>query len=330
VQRYLHEYAERHQLAPQLRLRERVRQVRFIGSAGGSGPEWEVETGLSRLRSRYLAIATAVNRSPWLPEIPGREIYTGVCLHSAAYRNATPFRGQRVLVVGSGNSAAEICLDLVEGGAAAVAMWVRGPRHFLPQRSVTRVFRVLRWLGALTEAKGDALHRLTYGTPEFARAIAGPDRIFGRLSRDLRRFGIRRPDGGPFAEISQRGRIPVFDVGAIREIERRRIRVIDGNLRPLEAFTEQGVRFGDGAEPFDAVILATGFHPELDAFLAEPDMLGPVRWLERGPLTDLRSRSVVHPTAFFPGFDPSPIGGRSLGRWGWEAGGTIARELRGG
>jgi hypothetical protein len=52
-----------------------------------------------------------------------------------------------------------------------------------------------------------------------------------------------------------------------------------------------------------------------------------VRWLACSALTDLRCRSTVYPSAFFPGFDPTPIGGFSLGRWGWEVGAAIAAEL---
>jgi len=107
----------------------------------------------------------------------------------------------------------------------------------------------------------------------------------------------------------------------------RRIRVIDGNVRPIVGFAPEGVRFADRVEPFDSVILATGFEPGLEEFLANVEMLGPQRWLRSAPLTDGRSRSRVYPSAFFPGFEVSVSGGLSLGRWGREAGERIADAL---
>ena len=88
------------------------------------------------------------------------------------------------------------------------------------------------------------------------------------------------------------------------------------------------MRFGGGAEPFDDVILATGFEPRLEEFLDVPELLGPVLWWKSHPLTDGRSRSTVHPSIFFPGFDRTPLGGQSLGRWGFEVGERIAEALR--
>lgn len=63
-------------------------------------------------------------------------------------------------------------------------------------------------------------------------------------------------------------------------------------------------------------------------FLVDADrLLGPVRWFARGPLTDGRCRSSVAPSLWFPGFDVTPIGGLSLGRWGFEVGERIAAAL---
>ena len=131
------------------------------------------------------------------------------------------------------------------------------------------------------------------------------------------------------AETFFKGRIATFDQGAIAKIRSGEIRVIDGNRRPIESFAKAGVRFGDGVEPFDDVILATGFEPRLEEFLADPELLGPVLWWKAYPLTDGRSRSCVYPSIFFPGFDRSPLGGNGLGRWGFEAGERIAEALAG-
>jgi hypothetical protein len=129
------------------------------------------------------------------------------------------------------------------------------------------------------------------------------------------------------SELYHAGRIPTFDQGAIPKIRSGAIRVIDGNRRPIECFTEEGVRFGDGAERFDDVVLATGFEAGLEEFIADRELLGPVLFWKSHPLTDGRSRSRIHPSLFFPGFDRTPLGGVSLGRWGWEVGERIAEAL---
>jgi cation diffusion facilitator CzcD-associated flavoprotein CzcO len=69
-------------------------------------------------------------------------------VHSRHYTNGARCVGKDVAVVGSGNSAAEICVDLVEHGASSVTMVVTGPRHFLDLRKLSWVHRIEQ---ALTE-----------------------------------------------------------------------------------------------------------------------------------------------------------------------------------
>jgi indole-3-pyruvate monooxygenase len=327
VVEYFARYAERHGLAPHFRFGTKVARVKRVETPAPGGPEWQLETSRGRIGARFLAVGTAVNRAPVVPAISGRETFRGRVLHSAEYRNAAPFAGRSVLVVGSGNSAAEIALDLVEGGARSVAMWVRGPRHFIPLRRMARVFWTFRLLGFFGEKRAAAAHAITYGSPEFERTIAQRDKLTRFLSVDLSKYGIRKPEAGPMWETFYAGRIPTFDQGAIEKIRSGAIRIVDGNLRPIEAFTEEGVRFGDGVERFDDVILATGFEPRLEEFMADPEVLGPVQHWKSFPLTDGRARSRVYRSLFFPGFDRTPLGGQSLGRWGWEVGERIAEEL---
>jgi hypothetical protein len=194
---------------------------------------------------------------------------------------------------------------------------------------MARLFRVARFFGAFSPSKLAAQHAITRGTPEFDKLIDARDRIASRFSVDLSAYGIRRPAQGPLAETFRKGRIPTFDVGAIPKIRSGAIRVIDGNLRPLECLEEDGVRLGGTLERVDDVVLATGFEPRLQEFLADDDLLGVLPGFGVGllPLTDGRSRSRIRPSIFFPGFDLTPLGGVSLGRWGWEAGERIADEL---
>jgi cation diffusion facilitator CzcD-associated flavoprotein CzcO len=320
---YFRAYVSHNDLAPHLRLGERVVRLR------GRDERWEVEHERGACAAHYVAVATSANGVPVIPQLPGSETFGGRCLHSAEYRNAQPFRGDRVLVVGNGNSAVEIALDLVEGGAAEVRMWSRGPRHFIPLATMARIVRVLRFLRLdFTDRAFDRDHRLTKVDPEFRANLRRRDRMLAPLCTDLSRYGIRRPKDGPISEMLMKGRVPVFDQGAIPLIRSGAIHVIDGNLRPIRGFTRDGLRIGDEIESVDAVILACGYRAALD-FVEEHDRL--LAWdADRGqvmPITNGRCRSAIEPTLFFPGFDLTAIGGFSLGRWGWEVGRTIANEL---
>lgn len=76
--------------------------------------------------------ATGSFRSPHLPELPGQARFRGQVLHARNYRQPAPFADQRVLVVGAGNSAVQIAVELARH--ARVTLATRGPVRFAPQR----------------------------------------------------------------------------------------------------------------------------------------------------------------------------------------------------
>ena len=83
-------------------------------------------------------------------------------MHSVTYANAAPYAGQRVLVVGAGNSGAEIATDLSEHGAAAVAISVRTPPPIVPRDPFgVPVQRTSILLSALPPAIANRLGRIT-------------------------------------------------------------------------------------------------------------------------------------------------------------------------
>ncbi|PAP75880.1 ArsO family NAD(P)H-dependent flavin-containing monooxygenase [Rubrivirga marina] len=94
------------------------------------GDRLRVETDRGDVRARAVVAATGTASRPVVPDVPGREAFGGVQIHSGAYRSAEPFAGQRVLVVGGGNSGAQI---LAEVSAVADASWaVETTPRFLP------------------------------------------------------------------------------------------------------------------------------------------------------------------------------------------------------
>ena len=78
-----------------------------------------------------MVVATGYNHTPVMPDWPGREGFPGDLIHGQDYRNPEPYRDRDVLVVGSGNTGAEIAVDLVDGGAKRVRIAIRTPPHIL-------------------------------------------------------------------------------------------------------------------------------------------------------------------------------------------------------
>ena len=69
--------------------------------------------------------------NPYRPSLPGEETFTGTIVHVAEYRNPAPFEGQRVVVVGSGDSAAQVANELAAVSTTSIA--TRHPIQFIPQ-----------------------------------------------------------------------------------------------------------------------------------------------------------------------------------------------------
>jgi cation diffusion facilitator CzcD-associated flavoprotein CzcO len=275
---YLQRYAHRFAIGPQLGCS--VRAIRR-GTRG-----WHVETSLGALESPVVVVATGYNRVPKVPDLPGRERFRGQIVHSSGYKRGTPWRGRDVLVVGIGNSGAEIALDLWEAGARP-AVAVRSPVHVLPRDP----------LGVPSQAHSlFVLSRLPRGVAD-RLALSMAERHFG----DLTPSGLRRPSIGPVSQIVERGRVPLIDVGTIELIRQGQIEVLPG----VAGMTEHGVRFDDGRErSFELVVCATGYDAALGATLDEPSALLDDRGLPR----HYGSESPDAPGLWFVGFRNPPTG----------------------
>ncbi len=108
-----------------------VRRVDVRHISGDPAAPLRVETDRGAVSARTVVAATGTAARPFVPDVPGRERFEGVQVHSRAYRSPEPFAGLRVLVVGGGNSGAQV---MAEVSAVARASWVveREPR-FLPE-----------------------------------------------------------------------------------------------------------------------------------------------------------------------------------------------------
>jgi cation diffusion facilitator CzcD-associated flavoprotein CzcO len=210
----------------------------------------EEDGWLTRCRSgrlfltRSVVLATGANQRAQRPAFPGEDAYGGRVLHSQDYVDAQAFAGHRVLVVGMGNTGAEITLDLAQNGARAT-LSVRSPVNIV-RRDV---------LGRPTQVTSIMLSRLPSGV---ADAIARTFRDW--TVGDLSRHGIQTPVMSPLRQLREQGRTPVIDIGTVDLIRRGEIAVRPG----IASYTAAGVRFLDGREErFEAVILATGYQADV-------------------------------------------------------------------
>jgi putative flavoprotein involved in K+ transport len=95
-----------------------------------------VETAATTLHARSVIAASGSFANPYRPALPGLDAFTGTVLHSAGYRSPEPFAGHRVLVVGAGNTALQVAVELA--GHAHTSLATRAPVRYARQRPLGR------------------------------------------------------------------------------------------------------------------------------------------------------------------------------------------------
>ncbi|MFH9265907.1 flavin-containing monooxygenase [Streptomyces sp. NPDC017546] len=279
--RYLEKYTEHHGLE----VVTGVEVTRVDRAPDGSG-DWQLRaTGGRVLRGRAVVVATGFNHTPRIPDWPGRDTFTGDLLHAAAYRAPAPYAGRDVLVVGIGNTGAEIAADLAEGGASRVRIAVRTVPHIV-RRSTA---------GWPAQATGILVRRLP------VRLVDGAGAVMCRIAvPDLAAHGLPRPDTGLYSRVRQ-GAIPVQDAGLVDAVR-------SGAVTPVAtvaSFDKDTVVLADGTRLTpDAVIAATGYDRALEPLLGHLDVLdGRGRPVTRGGRSPKGA-----PGLYFTGFT-NPISG---------------------
>lgn len=180
---YLRDYASR--LDAVLRYGQPVESV----ERDGGGFVLTTADG-SRVRSSMVVAATGGFTQPHSPALPGLEDFTGAVLHAARYRSPEPFTGQRVVVVGGGNSGVQIAAELAE--LARVSLATRSPVTWANQRPLGRD---IHWWFTRTGLDAAPLRRIWEKGPTLvnddgryraAFATGNPDRreMFTRLDGD--------------------------------------------------------------------------------------------------------------------------------------------------
>ena len=271
---YLRDYAA--ESGVELRTGVRVNRI---------GPGWELDTSAGPIRADAVVVATGYNGAPYVPDWPGREGFTGELVHSSHYRNPAPYRGRDVLVVGAGNSGAEIATDVAEGGAARARLSVRTPPQIVRRATA----------GVPAQLLGMAIRKMP---PAWVDPVTKTQR---RLSiPDLAAQGLPRPEHGVRTSFIATGTTPILDVGIVSAVKHGRVEVVAA----VEGFDGADVLLADGSRIApDAVIAATGFRAGLDGLVGHLGVLGP-----RG-LPERTDGEPALPGLWFVGFVPT-LGGQ--------------------
>ena len=147
---YFNAYTDHFGLHPFIRLNTAVEQVQVVR---GASQQWRIiyrdHTGVHETVFDYLWVANGHHWDPRLPEYPGTETFNGEILHSHQYKRAAPFTNKRVLVVGAGNSACDIAVE-VGRVASKTCISMRRGQHIFPKfifgKPTDRLFATIRWM----------------------------------------------------------------------------------------------------------------------------------------------------------------------------------------
>lgn len=125
------------------------------------GSRLSVYAGEQCWQAKAVVSATGTWSHPYIPCYPGQEKFQGVQLHSAQYQNAEAFRGQRVMIVGGGNSGAQI---LAEVSQVAETLWITPtPPQFLPDDVDGRVLFLRATERLKAQQQGRSIQQLPGG-----------------------------------------------------------------------------------------------------------------------------------------------------------------------
>ena len=273
---YLESYAARFDIRPVFNsTASRIRRV---------GMQWRVELAQGSISAPVVVIATGIADAPYRPSWPGSELYRGSVVHSSEYRNPASYAGKRVLVVGFGNSGGEIALDLANAGVD-VTLAVRGPVQILPRDLLG--FPILAW--AILYQRLPARLVDLINAPILRLAI-------GRIEK----LGLRRSAKGPRQMVEEDGRVPLIDVGTLDKIRDGSIGICGG----IDRLTPDGVVLaGAECKEFDAIILATGFRPDLRQLIADVEGV-----FDRHGMPLVTGQTTKAPGLYFCGQIASPTG----------------------
>ncbi|MCE4946977.1 ArsO family NAD(P)H-dependent flavin-containing monooxygenase [Streptomyces albulus] len=264
VVEYLAEYEKRYDLP--------VQRGVHVHAVRRDGDRLRVQTDSGSWRALAVVSATGTFSRPFLPAVRGQEVFAGRQVHTTGYRSPADFAGQRVVVVGGGNSGAQIAADLALAGVELTWVTQRPPRFLADDIDGRDLFDVATARHrALQQGRGDtggvaSLGDIVAVPPVRAARDAGlmaAKPMFTRLSED----GIQWADGSRAsvdAIIWCTGFRPALAHLAPLQLRGQRGHIATDGTRALEEPRLHLLGYGDWTGPASATLIGVG-RPARDA-----------------------------------------------------------------
>lgn len=221
------------------------------------------------LRPTQLVLATGMSGKPNIPQFKGMNRFRGEQHHSSQHPGPDAYVGKRVVVIGSNNSAHDICAALWEHDAD-VTMVQRSSTHIVRSESLMEVglgdlYSERAVANGVTTRKADMIfaslpYRILheFQIPVYAKIRERDADFYAALEKAGFLLDFGTDDSGLFMKYLRRGSGYYIDVGACDL-------VIDGSIKlksgvEIDEITETGVKLADGDElPADLIVYATGY-----------------------------------------------------------------------
>ncbi len=275
-------FAPKDKIGDWLEMYARVMELNYWGSstarsARHTGDGWEVVVDRAGeevvLRPKHVVFALGVSGKPNVPEIPGAGTFRGEQHHSSQHPGPDAYKGKRVVVVGSNNSAHDICGALWEVGAD-VTMVQRSSTHIIRSETLMDLglgdlYSERAVAAGVTTHKADTIfaslpyrimHR--FQKPVYDAARERDADFYRRLEEAGFDLDFGDDDSGLFMKYLRRGSGYYIDVGAADLVADGKIKLARGQVVEL---TESEVVLDDGTRlPADLVVWATGYGSMID------------------------------------------------------------------
>ena len=238
-----------------------------------SAGEWTVRVNRNGedvvLKPKQLILATGMSAVPNVPEFKGAERFKGDQHHSSKHPGGDPYKGKKCVVIGSNNSAHDICADLWESGAD-VTMVQRSSTHIA--KSDTLMELALGGLYSEDAIKNGIDHHTAdlifasvpykimhaFQIPVYEQMAERDKDLYDRLEKAGFMLDFGDDGSGLFMKYLRRGSGYYIDVGASELVADGKIK-LKSNVA-VDEITENTVKFSDGSElEADLIVYATGY-----------------------------------------------------------------------
>lgn len=312
LRRYFQAYAAKFNLYPHIKF-----QTLVVSCALNESNQWIVQTSkdgqLTTEVFSHLVVCNGHHWKPRMPHYPGN--FTGKLMHSHEFKNSSPFKGQRILVIGGGNSACDVAVETSRVSAKTTISWRRGyrivpkflfgkPSDVVASRMAFLPTRLKFFFSELTVKIFSGSNK-NYGLQEPEHAITG---THPTINEELL-YKVRHGKVFPKGDIDRfDGQQVIFKDGSVEEFDT--IIACTGYILAHPFFKEDFLNYSEGDVPlylkmlhekYDNLFFVGMFQPlgciwpaaELQSKIAARAIKG--MWKRPENIVDLCHREVTHP-----------------------------------